>query len=81
MGVDPEAAMRTALAAIAPEANLDDLAPDDDLQDSLDLDSMDFLNFVIAVAQATGIDIPESDYHLVRSYATCRDYLERHAAP
>ena len=77
--VDPETAMRDALANIAPEADLDGLAPEDDLQESLDLDSMDFLNFLIAVAQSTGIEIPESDYHLVRTFASCRDYLMNHS--
>ena len=79
MTVDPGAAMRTALATIAPEADLDELAPDDDLQEALDLDSMDFLNFLIAVAQSTGVEIPESDYHLVHTFAGCRDYLEQHS--
>ena len=79
MPQDPESAMRAALAAIAPEADLDDVAPDDDLQEALDLDSMDFLNFLIAVAQSTGVEIPESDYHLVRTFAGCRDYLHQHA--
>ena len=51
------------------------LAPDEDLQEALDLDSMDFLNFLIAIAQSTGFEIPESDYHLVRSFADCKDYL------
>jgi acyl carrier protein len=78
--LDPEAVMRAALATIAPEADLDDLAPDDDLQEALDLDSMDFLNFLIAIAQSTGVEIPESDYHLVRSRGGCRTYLERHSA-
>ena len=77
MTQDAESAMRTALAAIAPEADLADLAPDDDLQEALDLDSMDFLNFLIAVAQSTGVEIPESDYHLVRTFAGCRDYVEQ----
>lgn len=75
MPVDPDAAMRAALATIAPEADLDDVGPDEDLQEALDLDSMDFLNFLIAIAQSTGVEIPESDYHLVRSYADCKDYL------
>jgi acyl carrier protein len=80
MAADPETAMRAALATIAPEADLDDLEPDDDLQEVLDLDSMDFLNFLIALAQSTGVEIPESDYHLVRSFAGCRDYLARRSA-
>jgi acyl carrier protein len=77
MTLEPDAAMRAALATIAPEADLDDVGPDEDLQEALDLDSMDFLNFLIAVAQSTGVEIPESDYHLVHTYAGCKDYLAR----
>jgi acyl carrier protein len=77
--MDARTAMRDALATIAPEADLDDLAPDDDLQEALDLDSMDFLNFLIAVAKSTGVEIPESDYHLVRTYSGCHDYLVQHS--
>jgi acyl carrier protein len=77
MPVDPDAAMRAALATIAPEADLDDVGPDEDLQEALDLDSMDFLNFLIAIAESTGVEIPESDYHLVRTYGGCKDYLAR----
>jgi acyl carrier protein len=73
--IDPDVAIRTALAGIAPEADLDTLAPDDDLQETLDLDSMDFLNFLIALAQSTGVQIPESDYALVRTYGSLRGYL------
>ena len=81
MTTDPDAAIRAALASIAPEADLDALAPDDDLQETLDLDSMDFLNFLIALAQATGVQIPETDYQLVRTYAGCRSYLVAHGVP
>jgi len=77
MTLEPDAAMRAALATIAPEADLDDVGPDEDLQEALDLDSMDFLNFLIAIAQSTGVEIPESDYHLVHTYAGCKDYLAR----
>jgi acyl carrier protein len=79
MTLDPETAMRDALATIAPEADLDDVAPDEDLADALDLDSMDFLNFLIAISKSTGVEIPESDSHLVRTRAGCRDYLLRHS--
>jgi len=78
--IDAEAAMRAALATIAPEADLDDVGADEDLQEALDLDSMDFLNFLIAIAKSTGVEIPESDYHLVRTRAGCRDYLVGRAA-
>jgi acyl carrier protein len=56
------AAVRSVLARLAPEtasAHLDSAAP---LRDQVDLDSMDFLNFVIGLHKACGVDIPEADY-------------------
>jgi acyl carrier protein len=50
------------LCEIAPEADPAQLAPDVDVRDQLDLDSMDVLNFVIAVDEELGVGIPESDY-------------------
>lgn len=50
------------LRRIAPEADLaavDGTAP---IQDELDLDSMDFLNLMVAIHEQTGIEIPERDY-------------------
>lgn len=50
------------LARIAPEARGQDLAPSVNLRDQLDLDSMDALNFFIALHEEFGVDIPETDY-------------------
>jgi len=57
-----EALVRDVLAAIAPEAADVPLAPDADLRAALDLDSMDYLNVIIALHERTGVDIPERDY-------------------
>ena len=46
------------LSGIAPEADLSAITGEEDLRDALDLDSMDFLNFVIALHEQTGNDIP-----------------------
>jgi acyl carrier protein len=50
------------LGNIAPEIDLAAVAPTADLREALDIDSMDFLNFVTAIHHRTGIDIPEIDY-------------------
>jgi acyl carrier protein len=50
-----------ALAEIAPEADLSSVGDAEDLREALDLDSMDFLNFVIALSQKSGLRIPEAD--------------------
>jgi acyl carrier protein len=49
------------LAGIAPEADLATVGDDEDLREALDLDSMDFLNFVIGLGQRSGVKIPEAD--------------------
>jgi acyl carrier protein len=54
-----------ALAEVAPEADPAALAGNVPLQEQLDLDSMDFLNFLAGVAEATGVDVPERDYERV----------------
>jgi acyl carrier protein len=53
------------LGEIAPEADLGTIRGDVDLRDQLDLDSMDQLNFVVAVDHELGVEIPESDYGLL----------------
>jgi acyl carrier protein len=50
------------LSGIAPEADFAALPGKVQLRDELDLDSMDFLNFVAALHERTKIDIPEADY-------------------
>ena len=55
------------LATIAPEADLATVADDEDLREALDLDSMDFLNFTIALSERTGMRIPESDAPRLRT--------------
>lgn len=50
------------LGEIAPEADTTSLRPDVSFRDQLDLDSMDFLNFVVALHKEFHIEIPESDY-------------------
>ena len=50
------------LGEVAPEADLKQLKPDVSFRDQLDIDSMDFLNFVIALAEELHVSIPESEY-------------------
>lgn len=50
------------LAGIAPEADLSGVGDGEDLREALDLDSMDFLNFIIGLSQGSGVAIPEADY-------------------
>ncbi len=65
-----------ALALVAPEADLRSLDSSGDLREQLDLDSVDFLNVLIAVHDALGVDIPEVDYPKLSSLDACVAYLE-----
>lgn len=64
------------LAGIAPEADLSTVGPQQDLREALDLDSMDFLNFIIGIGQASGVSIPEADYPRVFTLAGLQSYLQ-----
>jgi len=45
------------------------------LIDELDIDSMDFLNLVTALAERLIIDIPETDYPKLATLSDAADYL------
>jgi acyl carrier protein len=47
------------------------------IRDQLDIDSMDALNFLIAVHEETGVDIPESDYPRLTTVDGIVSYLSR----
>lgn len=65
------------LGEIAPEADLTTLKPDVSFRDQLDIDSMDFLNFIVALHNEFHVDLPESDYPQLASIDGCVSYLER----
>ncbi len=64
-----------ALQSVAPEAELSTLGGADDFRDALDIDSMDFLRFVVALHDKLHVDIPERDYPRVRALDACTTYL------
>jgi acyl carrier protein len=64
-----------ALSRIAPEIDPQALPADAALRQDLDLDSMDFLNFVIALHDSLGVDVPEHDYPQLTTLSGAVDYL------
>lgn len=64
------------LAELAPEVDVHALKPDVRLRDQLDLDSMDFLNFLIGIDEQLGVDIPEADYPKLGTLDSICDYLK-----
>ncbi len=70
-----------ALGQIAPEADFSQLKPDRRIRDQLDIDSMDLLNFVIALHKEFRIDIPEADYPQLATLNDCIEYLSHLQQP
>jgi len=68
-------AIHESLSAIAPEAEPASLPPNADLREELDLDSMDFLNFITALHKRLQVDIPEADYAKLTTLAGAEAYL------
>lgn len=54
-------AILDALIGIAPEIDAAALVPDKPLREQVDLDSADWLNFLVALHAKLGVDIPDAD--------------------
>lgn len=81
--MSPDQIRQTALSilgGIAPEVDLASLDPSESLREQLDLDSMDFLNFAIALHEKLGVEIPEADYPRLATLAGAVAYLETKSA-
>lgn len=50
------------IKAVAPELEEGELRADRPLRDQIDLDSMDWLNVLVALHEKLRVDIPEADY-------------------
>ncbi|TRZ54918.1 MAG: acyl carrier protein [Rhodocyclaceae bacterium] len=65
------------LKSIAPEIEEDELIADRPLRSQVDLDSMDWLNFLIALHTALKVDIPEADYARLVTLNDLVNYLQQ----
>lgn len=68
------------LGEVAPEADLAAIRPDRRLRDQIDIDSMDALNFLIAVDAEFGVSIPEADYPKLTTLDNIVAYLSSRIA-
>jgi acyl carrier protein len=74
------AAVIRVLCDVAPEVRPEAIDPTANLRDSLDLDSVDFMNFVVGLHDTLGVDVPESDYAKLASIDDCVAYLRARRA-
>ena len=75
------AAVITALVRVAPEIDAAAIDTDAPLRRTYDLDSMDFLNFIIALHKALGVAVPEQDYTQLATVNGATAYLIARLGP
>jgi acyl carrier protein len=68
------------LMRIAPELEEADIVPGKLLREQVDLDSMDWLNFLVALHERFKVEIPESDYAKLATLDQLVAYLAAKAA-
>jgi acyl carrier protein len=73
-------AVVASLRAIAPELEPDALDHGRPLRHQVDLDSMDWLNFLVSLHERFGVNIPEADYAQLITLDDVVDYLQARTA-
>jgi acyl carrier protein len=68
------------LATIAPEIEAEALKADKPLREQVDLDSADWLNFLVALHARIGVDIPDADAAKLTTLDKLVDYCARKPA-
>jgi len=68
-------AIEEVLSQVAPDAELESLAPDADLRGTLELDSLDFLSFVEGLSKRVGQRIDEDDYPKLATMASATAFI------
>lgn len=66
------------LLTIAPEIEENELSDTELLRDQVDLDSMDWLNFLVRLHKRFEVDIPESEYASLRTIDDLTRYIAGH---
>ncbi len=69
------------IGEIAPEADLENLDPAVRLRDQFNFDSVDFMNFAVALQEQLKVEIPEVDYPQLATLKGCIAYLESKINP
>ncbi len=78
MSDDIRAGVVDELLSIAPEIEESDLSDSELLRDQVDLDSMDWLNFLVRLNKRFEVDIPESQYASLRTIDDLTTYISAH---
>jgi acyl carrier protein len=72
--------VRRAIAIVVPEADVEALNPTVPIRDQVDMDSMDFINFVAALDELTHVAVPEAEYGRLGTVESSASYLREQLA-
>lgn len=75
-GLDVKNTVFALLKKVAPGCNPETLQPDDDIRKTLDIDSFDYLQFIVALSKQIKKDIPEEHYGRISTLSKLLAYLE-----
>lgn len=68
------------LKRIAPDTQPGTLKPDDNIRTTLEIDSFDYLQFIVALDEHFSIDTPEEDYGKIETISSLTKYLQEKAS-
>jgi acyl carrier protein len=71
---------RDELLRLAPEIDFNAVDRDKPIQQEFDIDSMDFLNYITALHERLGVNVPESDYAKVATLSGALAYVTERLA-
>ncbi len=60
---------------IAPDIEEDEIEENENIQESLEIDSFDFLKILTALNEDLGVEVPESDYDKVKTVNKMVEYF------
>ena len=64
-----------AVLDIAPDLEGTEFKDDESFRDTYDLDSVDYLNFIVRLDELLGVEIPEADYPKMTTLGNAVTYL------
>ena len=64
------------LQQIAPDTTPETLKLEENIRETLNIDSFDFLQFIIALHEKTGVEIPEEDYGKINTIQNAITYIQ-----
>ena len=64
------------LQQIAPDTTPETLKLEENIRETLNIDSFDFLQFIIALNEKTGVEIPEEDYGKINTIQNAITYIQ-----